>query len=76
MINRTEQLIEQFNKMDESQQQRLLNFARILTQTPSIRGESGANIVTATGFFDAESLDEMEAAIKEGCEEIDWRGWE
>jgi len=26
--------------------------------------------VTATGFFDAESLDEMQAAIEEGCEGI------
>lgn len=71
-----EQLIEQFNKMDEAQQQRLLNFARVLTRTPDIQGESGASIVKATGFFDAQSLDEMEAAIIEGCEEIDWREWE
>jgi len=63
----TDQLIEQFNKMDDVQQQRLLNFAHILTQTPVIRGESGASIVAATGFFDAQSLDEMEAAIAEGC---------
>lgn len=75
-MTRAEQLIEQFNRMDESQQQRLLNFARILTQTPHIRGESGASIVTATGFFDVEALDEMEAAIQEGCEDIDWREWE
>ncbi len=68
-MTRTEQLIEQFNKMDETQQQRLLNFARILTQTPNVKGESGASIVAATGFFDAESLDEMEAAIREGCKD-------
>ena len=72
----TDQLIEQFNKMDEAQQQRLLNFARILTRTPALKGESGASIVKATGYFDAQSLDEMEAAIADGCEEIDWRGWE
>ena len=72
----TDQLIEQFNKMDESQQQRLLNFARVLTKTPDIRGESGASIINATGFFDTQSLDEMEAAIAEGCEGIDWRDWE
>jgi hypothetical protein len=69
-----EQLIEQLNKMDEAQQQRLLNFARILTRTPVIKGERGASIVAATEFFDAQSLDEMEAAIAEDCEEIDWRG--
>lgn len=72
----SEQLIEQFNKMDEAQQERLLNFARILTKTPVIKGEPGTSIAAATGFFDAQSLDEMEAAIAEGCEEIDWRGWE
>lgn len=68
MVTLSEQLIEQFNKMDEAQQQRLLNFALILTKTPVIKGESGASIVAATGFFDAQSLDEMEAAITEGWE--------
>ena len=72
----TDQLIEELNKMDEPQQQRLLNFARILTKTPSIKGELGISIISATGFFSPESLDEMELAISEGCEEIDWRGWE
>lgn len=72
----TDQLIEQFNKLDVAQQQRLLNFARILTNTPVIQGETGASIAAATGFFDTQSLDEMETAIEEGCEEIDWRGWE
>ncbi len=76
MVTLSEQLIEQFNKMDEAQQQRLLNFALILTKTPVIKGEPGASIVAATGFFDAQSLDEMEAAIAEGCEEVDWHGWE
>lgn len=71
-----EELLQTIDKMDEAQQQRLLNFARILTKTPVIQGESGASIVQATGFFDAESLDEIEAAIREACEEIDWRDWE
>ena len=62
----TDQLIDQLNKLDEAQQQRLLNFARILAKTPIIQGEPGANIITATDFFDAQSLDEMEAAITEG----------
>ncbi len=72
----TDELIEQFNKLDAAQQQYLLNFARTLTKTPVSKGESGASIAAATGFFDAQSLDEMEAAINEGCEEVDWRGWE
>lgn len=72
----SEQLVEQFNKMDENQQQRLLDFARILTKPSIIKGELGKSIVMATGFFDMQSLDEMEAAIAEGCEQVDWRGWE
>ena len=71
-----DELLQTFNELDEAQQQRLLNFARILTKTPVIKGESGESIVQATGFFDAQALDEMEAAIAEGCEGIDWRGWE
>jgi hypothetical protein len=63
-----DQLIEEFNRLDEAQQQRLLNFARILTKTPAVKGESGISIITATGFFDSESLDEMEAAIRAGCD--------
>ena len=62
-------LINQFNKLDEAQQQQLLNFARILAKTPNIKGEPGKSIVQAVGFFDAKSLDEMEAAINEGCED-------
>ncbi len=75
MDTRTKQLLEQFNSMDTAQQERLLNFARILTQTPTIRGESGKDIAAATNYFDAESLDEMEAAINADTEKIDWHGW-
>lgn len=62
----TDELIEQFNRLDEAQQQRLLNFARILTKTPKVQGEPGTSIVQAVGFFDAQALDEIEAAINEG----------
>jgi hypothetical protein len=34
-----DQLLEQFNKMDEVQQQRLLNFARILPEHLRSRGK-------------------------------------
>ncbi|MCB9456840.1 MAG: hypothetical protein H6671_12715 [Anaerolineaceae bacterium] len=67
-MNITDELIEQLNKLNEAQQQRLLNFARILAKTPAIKGEPGASIAAATGFFDADSLDEMEAALNAGCE--------
>lgn len=71
-----DQLIEQINNMDEIQQQQLLNFARTLSKKPLIAGESGSHIIQSTALFDAQSLDEIETAISEGCEEIDWRDWE
>lgn len=76
MMTLAEQLMEQLHKMDDAQQQRLLNFAHMLTKTPVIKGEAGMSIIEATGFFDTQSLDEMERAIAEDCGEIDWRGWE
>jgi hypothetical protein len=61
----TEELLEQFAKLDAAQQQRLLNFARVMANTPQIQGEPGSRIILATGLFDSRSLDEMEAAIQE-----------
>lgn len=61
----TDELLQTVNQLDDAQKQRLLNFARVLAKTPYLRGESGKSIIKATGFFDAESLDEMESAILE-----------
>ena len=72
----TEEIIQYLNQLDEGQQQSILNFARILANTPIIKGKSGKSIVGAVGFFDSQSLDEMETAIDEGCEQIDWAEWE
>jgi hypothetical protein len=72
----TDELIEHIYQLDAVQQQRLLNFARVLARTPAIRGEAGESIVRAIGFFDAQALDEIEAAINRGYAEIDPREWE
>jgi hypothetical protein len=72
-----DQLLEQFEQLKPEQQEYLLDFARVLANKPgTIRGETGASIVQAVGYFDAQSLNEIEAAIMSGTEEIDWRGWE
>lgn len=68
-------LIDQFERLDSAQQQRLLNFARILAQTPQRRGESGTDIIRAVGFFDPHALDEIEAAIESLTEDVDWNEW-
>ena len=70
------ELIEQYTKLDESQQERLLAYARILAKVHALKGESGASIVQAVGFFEPSALDEIETAIKTGTEDIDWHGWQ
>lgn len=72
----SEEIMQYLNQLDDSQQQTLLNFARILSQTPIIQGESGESIMKSIGLFDTQSLDEIETAIEEGCEQIDWASWE
>lgn len=71
-----EELIEQVDKMNATQRLQVLNFARFLLTTPELRGEPGASIVQDIGYFDAQSLDEMGAAINEGTQNIDPRDWE
>ena len=70
------ELLDEVNRLSEDQQQRVLSFARALTQMVDIRGETGESLLTSIGIFDSSALDEMQKAIDEDCEEIDWRGWE
>jgi hypothetical protein len=70
------ELLEQVHKLDEDQQRRVLEFARILAQASQVRGESGHSILQSAGLFHDEDLDEMARAIEEDCERIDWSGWE
>lgn len=75
-MTRIHELIQHFEQLDTTQQNYLLNYARILTQTPVIKGESGESLVATPRLFDDEALDEMQSAIDSDCEEIDWREWE
>jgi hypothetical protein len=69
-------LLEQVNKLDDEQQRRLLNYARLLANVPDIRGESGKSLIASAGMFSKQALEQMERAIEEDCERIDWSGWE
>lgn len=71
----TDELLQTLNQLNEAQKQRLLNFARVLANTSQVQGESGKSIIQATGFFDADALQEIEIAIAE-ADRIDWHGWE
>jgi hypothetical protein len=68
--------LEQVNKLDDDQQRRLLNYARLLANVPQIRGESGRSLIASGGMFGKRDLDEMQRAIEEDCEKVDWGGWE
>lgn len=70
------ELLEQVNKLDDEQQYRLLNYARLLANVPQIRGESGKHLIASAGMFGVQDLEEMQRAIEEDCERIDWGGWE
>ncbi len=71
----TEELLEHFSKLDVTQQRHILDVVRTATQTSNVRGESGQSILQSARLFDAQSLDEMETAINQGCEGIDWHDW-
>jgi hypothetical protein len=76
MVSTVEQrLIEQIRRMDPEQQQALLDYAHTLSQP---RGLSGAEMIRLAQEvnFPPEDLKEMAEAIEEGCEEIDWDGWD
>jgi hypothetical protein len=69
MVTLSEQRIEPFNPIDEAQRPCVLNFARILSGTPVIKGKPGAGMVAATGFFYAQSAEAREALRAAGCED-------
>lgn len=70
------ELLEQANKLDPERLLRLLNYARLLANVPQIRGESGKSLIASAGMFGQQDLEEMQRAIDEDCERIDWGGWE
>lgn len=72
----TEELIEEFKRLDESQKRYILDYIRSASQDYVPKGESPERLLASVGMFDTQSLDEMAAAIEEGCEEIDWREWQ
>jgi len=79
MINASlrEQLLEAFDKLAEEQQKQVIGYTRSLTSElpPGIPGEVLIALAKELNF-DPQDLAEMEAAIEEGCERIDWDGWQ
>jgi hypothetical protein len=60
-----EQIIEQIDRLDEAQRQKLLSFARRLMAP---EGAPGRDLVRFAGTIDRADLEVISRAIQEGCE--------
>jgi hypothetical protein len=70
------QLQEQISKLSAEQQRRVLDFVHSLRGKlpPGIPGEVLVRRAREIQF-DPDDLTEMERAIEEGCERVDWSEW-
>jgi hypothetical protein len=61
-------------RLDETDRERVLEYARALSErTP--RGASGASLLPLAGSVPEADMDEIEAAIEEGCERVNPGAW-
>ncbi|MGH9376873.1 MAG: hypothetical protein ACRD1J_12035 [Terriglobia bacterium] len=67
-----DQIIKQVDRLDDTQRQQLLDFARRLT-APA--GTPGRDLLRFAGAIDPADLEAMSAAIEEGCEKVDPNAW-
>jgi hypothetical protein len=67
-----QQIIDQVDRLDDSRQQQVLDFARRLT-APA--GTPGRDLLHFVGSIDAADLKAMAQAIQEGCEKVDPNAW-
>lgn len=67
-----DQIIEQVDRLDETQRLRLLDFARRLTAP---EGTPGRDLLRFAGAIDRADLEVMSRAIQEGCEKVDPNAW-
>jgi hypothetical protein len=72
------QIIQELDRLTHSQQEQLLDIARRLQQSPLPPGTPGNALLAHMDNFEFApgSVDEMMQAIEEGCERIDWDGWQ
>jgi hypothetical protein len=71
-ITLKDQIIEQVDRLDEAQCQRLLEFARRIA-VPA--GTGGRDLLRFAGTIDPVDLEAMSRAIQEGCEQVDPNAW-
>jgi len=66
-------LLKEFEKMDKMNQNRLLNYAKKLSQ--SSKSKNIDNVLKLAGSISKEDIELMDKAIKEDCEQVDHDEW-
>jgi hypothetical protein len=63
-------VLRELERLGAADQQRVMDFVRAL-RSAEPRGTPGSELTRFAGTLSAESIDEMMAAIDDGCERID-----
>jgi len=67
-------VVREMDHMPLELQRRVLDFAHALAGS-SPKGTPGRDLIEFAGAFSPEDLDEISAAIEEGCERVDTDAW-
>ncbi len=65
-----DEVLRELEKLDTADQKRVMDFVRALGSGEP-RGTHGSELTRFAGILPEESIDEMMAAIEDGCERID-----
>ncbi len=69
-----QEVVEEMERLGPAEQQQMLEYVRSLAAVP-VRGMPGRAMLRFAGSIPAADLDEIEAAIEEGCERVDPHAW-
>lgn len=67
------QLLDQFNRLEREQQERVVAYVRSLPT--SLQGVAGSSYANFAGILSSAEADQLAQAIEDGCERIDADEW-
>ena len=73
-ISTLNEVIEQLQRMPQSLQQQVLEFARSLADSP-IQGVPGSQLLRFAGTIPLQDIELMRQAIAQDCEQVDLNEW-
>ena len=73
-ISTLNEVIEQLQRMPQSLQQQVLEFARSLADSP-VRGVPGSQLLRFAGTIPLQDIELMREAIAQDCEQVDLNEW-